>query len=103
MSAVLDISISMRALTCCHGDCGMTFAVPLWWEQGRRQTKSLWYCPNGHSQSFTGDNEAERLKKELELAKNSRDYYRADVERINKRLIGQRAATTRVSNKLKTE
>ncbi len=57
--------VSEKVLTCADEKCGISFAVPAWWESGKRQTKTTFYCPNGHPQSFTAETEAERLQREL--------------------------------------
>jgi|ERR1700677_2767220 len=46
--------------------CGMAFAVPEEWLQNRRKDHKSFWCPNGHQQSYQGETEAERLKRELE-------------------------------------
>jgi predicted GIY-YIG superfamily endonuclease len=43
--------------------CGVTYAVPERLVEHRRQQGGSWYCPNGHTLSFT-ETEADRLRKE---------------------------------------
>jgi hypothetical protein len=38
--------------SCCA--CGMLFATTKAWSDQRRGDKQTFYCPNGHSQSYTG-------------------------------------------------
>jgi hypothetical protein len=33
--------VSDTTLTCCHKDCGISFAVPKWWEQGKRENQTV--------------------------------------------------------------
>ncbi len=53
-------------ITCCA--CGIVFAIPAWWEMQLREKHTSFYCPNGHSQSFTGETTAERLRRMLDEA-----------------------------------
>jgi hypothetical protein len=74
--------VMMVALTCCHQDCGMTFAVPSWWENARRRDHAWWYCPKGHSQHFAGQSETEKLRVELATQERATNRERAAAERL---------------------
>jgi ABC-type sulfate transport system substrate-binding protein len=45
--------------------CGSWFGVDAFFDNERRKSKASFYCPNGHSQVYT-ENEADRLRRELE-------------------------------------
>lgn len=67
--SVLRFEINLRAIQCCAANCGITFAVPLEWDDAKRRTHGSFTCPNGHSQSYLGESsleKAERLKREAE-------------------------------------
>jgi hypothetical protein len=49
--------------------CGVPFGLTAPFLRGRRQAGASFYCPNGHALSF--DSENERLKRELERARES--------------------------------
>lgn len=49
--------------TCCN--CGMTFAMPVDFQNRRRDDHKLFYCPAGHGQHYTGKTEAQKLRDEL--------------------------------------
>lgn len=78
--AALDLQVSHTVIICCHEKCGIAFSVPQWWEQRRREDKTWWYCPNGHSQHFSGKTEAERLKGEVERLNKDAAYLRTRLE-----------------------
>lgn len=59
--------VDEAVITCCHKDCGISFAVPSWWCRGKKQTRSTFFCPNGHSQHFSGETEEEKLRRERNL------------------------------------
>jgi hypothetical protein len=68
------ISTALEALTC--GECGIPFAVPDFWLQGRRdgvEGENRFYCPNGHSRVFR-ENALERTKRKLEVAERQRQW-----------------------------
>lgn len=54
---------SFTEVTCYQ--CGCLFALESQFNKYRINDKKSWYCPNGHSQSYVGETEAEKLKKEL--------------------------------------
>lgn len=56
-------------LTCIHQGCGLSFAVPKWWEHTRREDHAAFYCPNGHGQSFHADSEKEKIRRERDNLK----------------------------------
>ena len=61
------------AITC--GQCGLRFFVPRIWDQGRRQDHRSFVCMNGHTLTYTGENEAEKLRRE-------RDRLRQEIARV---------------------
>jgi hypothetical protein len=64
MSAVLKMEVEYELSTC--SECGVTFGLPAHYRRKRRQDHHTFYCPNGHSQYFPSETEAEKLRKELE-------------------------------------
>ena len=40
-----------------------------------RESHEAFYCPSGHSQWFSGQSEADKLKAEIERLKKERDYW----------------------------
>lgn len=44
-----------------------------------KQTKRGYYCPNGHSQYFSGETEAERLRKQLSNMIGERNRAQSDA------------------------
>lgn len=54
----------LETLTCCS--CAMVFAMPKDFMRQRRDDHKMFYCPAGHDQHYTGETEAQRLKRELE-------------------------------------
>lgn len=63
--------------TCCHEHCGIIFWITREQYDRLQSSKRSFFCPNGHSQSYTGENDkvkAIRLQNEknaLEREKNA--------------------------------
>ena len=64
-------TIEMASETCCN--CGMQFAMPKDYQDRRRNDRKIFFCPSGHQQHYTGETEAQRLKRDLERAQQMRD------------------------------
>lgn len=98
------MDVLTKVITCCNTDCGISFAVPAWWESGKRENHSWFYCPNGHHQHFSAESDAEKLRRERDRLKQreamlieeaSQATARAEkAERAKKRLEKRTAAGT---------
>ena len=64
-------------ITCCS--CGIKFEVPAEWHAEKRQSHEYFYCPNGHSLSFKGESDEEKLRRE-------RDRLKQDQARLEQEL-----------------
>ncbi len=93
--------IGYEVLTCCHSECGISFAVPGAWERARRADHSWFNCPNGHQQHFSGQTAEEKLRRERDravqeqarLADEAREAMaRADKAEAAQRRLKKRAA-----------
>lgn len=86
MSVVLEIPARMETQVC--GQCGMHFSVPEAWISRRRNGTEGdardYYCPAGHCRTYTGETEAQRLKRELEAKERSLKWAEERVERLIK-------------------
>ncbi len=68
MGAALNHAESLSVENCCT--CGVAFAMPSSFQSQRRSDKQLFYCPNGHGQSYTGETDAAKAKR-LEQEKSN--------------------------------
>lgn len=68
MSHVITLSdhVILETVKCCM--CCMTFAMPQEVKRKRLDDKQTFYCPVGHTQSFTGTN-VDKLRADLESAR----------------------------------
>ena len=92
MSALLKFEQKAYWQECCT--CGITFGLLDSWDDRLRESHQTFYCPNGHSQSYRGENEAEKLRKELEEAQRHLEWQRNVAKNA-------RIQQTRAQNKLK--
>lgn len=67
MSQQITLTGEFWVQNCCS--CGIAFAVPLSLDKQRRDDGLAFYCPNGHSQSYT-ETTVMRLQKQLAAARH---------------------------------
>jgi Zn finger protein HypA/HybF involved in hydrogenase expression len=84
MSMPLALSLRFETMECCN--CGVLFAISNELQDNFRKTKKSFYCPNGHSQSYT-ENEADRLRRQLEAAQRDVEWQK------NRAATAERRAT----------
>lgn len=72
-------------LTCCNKGCGISFQVPQWWNKGRRETHAMFFCPNGHGQSYTSESDEEKLRRERDIARQQLARVEQEAADANKR------------------
>lgn len=91
--------------TCCA--CGMLFAMTEDFQQRRINDHASFYCPAGHSQSYTGKTEAEKLREELTKTQRSLKVAKADYESeysarraAERSLIATKGVLTRTKNRI---
>lgn len=77
-------------------DCHVAFALSSSFNRERRESKTRFYCPNGHSLHYHGKTEAEkaleeteRLRRNLESSRSQTAFWRTEQEREKR----QHAAT----------
>lgn len=88
-------TISHTHVTCCHKGCGLSFFVTKEWEAARRRDHEWWFCPNGHTQHWSGDNAEEKLRKRAERAEQSVEEQRQRADRhYRERQHQERRAST---------
>lgn len=107
-----DVSITLVAETCCV--CGIAFGIPSDTRKHRLDDHGYFYCPNGHSQHYTGKTEAEKLREQLAskdreiAAQKSRVTYWSDQHSavaaqksaVERSLRATKAVVTRTKKKI---
>lgn len=97
------MEVQSIVITCCNTDCGISFAVPNWWNKGKRDTHTWFHCPNGHRQKYMEETEEEKMRRERDIARQqvarAEDEKReavARAERATKKADKAEAARKRV-------
>jgi hypothetical protein len=70
--------------TCCHEECGIPFWLDIKYQARLVSTKRIFYCPNGHSQSYQGESDKakiDRLIRERDQIRREKDI---EIDRIKK-------------------
>lgn len=103
--ATLDVTVELESTICCA--CGIVFAFDASLMRQRRRDHQTFYCPAGHSLSFNGESDIDKLKKQLKLERQAVDQLRAEVthqrdqrEATERSLRATRAAHTRTKNRI---
>jgi hypothetical protein len=98
--ATIAVEVSLETVTCCHRECGVTFAVPTDWAQQRRRDHSWWYCPNGHQQHWGGktkeEKEIDRLRAQLDQSEAAERELRREKDRLANDLMDKAKELKRV-------
>ena len=96
MSTGLEFTDTATLVTteCCA--CGITFAVPRWWDQKRRATHEGFYCPNGHSLSYHAESDADRALR----AKQAQAVAEARARELRAQLEQEQAKHARLKKRL---
>lgn len=107
-SVALSVDVTLTSVNC--GECGGTYAINERYRSEKQAKGGGWNCPYCKcTWGFFGDNnENTRLKKELELERKRKEWAQQEAAREReakeaalRREIGQRAAKTRLRNRVK--
>lgn len=79
MTIQFEEQIQLTTTSC--ASCGVVFAIPTPLIKKLKETGSGFYCPNGHSLSY-GESEAQRLQKQLDRERRTREAYQSDVRML---------------------
>lgn len=86
--------------TCCDTGCGIDFAMPAQYKERKREDHSLFYCPNGHPQHYTGETEAQKFRRLYEAQERTTVFWREDSREKERRLIATKGVVTRFKHRV---
>lgn len=94
------VTITLESETCCT--CGVVFGIESRHraELRRKKERTSFYCPNGHSQHYIGDTEADKLRRELEWARSQRDSARSALKMTENTLRVVKGHKTRLKKRI---
>ncbi len=67
---LLSTDSEFNRVDCCQ--CGIAFYVTSKWKERKEESHDNFYCPNGHTNYYPAESEAEKLTRKLEFEKNRR-------------------------------
>jgi hypothetical protein len=80
--------------------CGVVFAIPAHLQKRLQESHKSFCCPNGHSQYYKSESDADRYKRRMEWAENQRDQARQERDRAEASRRAHKAAHTRTKNRI---
>lgn len=96
---VLKLSVDEYGDLCCS-ECGIIYFVPSNFLRRKRNTHDGFYCPNGHNQYFPAETEAEKLKRQLEVANRRIDSANARADMANNSARAYKGQLTKIKNRI---
>ena len=93
----INTALALETIECCN--CGVIFAISEDLERNLRLTKKSFFCPNGHSQSYT-ESTAEKLRKELDAKERALSWEKERAESLAKKLAQANKATARLKRRV---
>jgi hypothetical protein len=73
---------TFQTTECCV--CGVVVVMPTMLFAKRKEDQKFWYCLNGHEQHFTGETEADRLKRMLDAEQKRRENAELQLSAVRK-------------------
>ena len=81
-------------------ECGIRFGIPDAFERHRRKDHNTFFCPNGHSQYYAGQSEAEQLRAENQRLKSSNAYLTEGRDHYQRSARAYRGQVTKIKNRV---
>ena len=80
--------------------CGALFAMHEDFMRARRKDHQGFYCPSGHCQSYTGETDAERLKRELAKKEAALAGWRESYASLSEQLTETKKSAAAIKGQL---
>lgn len=93
--------ITIVTVQCCR--CGIYFGLDQWHMEKLKESRTNFYCPNGHEQYFPGQSMEEKLremKKELTRVSAGLDWWKIEAEEKARSLTATRGVVTRMKHRI---
>lgn len=97
MAVAVLHEIGMSVIEC--PSCGAAFGVSELFECKRRDDHRSFFCPNGHSMSYTGKSEAEKLKQQLTREQERRAALQANLDQTQASLRSTKGVVTKLKKR----
>ena len=80
-------------------NCGMEFGVPPRYDERRRDDHKSFYCPSWHSMNYEQESDKERLKRQLDRAKDDAARARASFDQAAASLRATKGVVTKMKKR----
>lgn len=90
---------TFTVISCCN--CGVQFGITESFERWRRKDHEWFYCPAGHAQHYSGENETEKLRSQLAAKDREIAAQRSRVEAEQRRVTEAREQRDTVTRSLR--
>jgi len=97
MGLALSSQQVFEQTSCCV--CGIVFVVPQEWNATKRRDRTSFYCPNGHSLSYT-QNIVEALKQQIAGLESSLTFEKARTVNLDRKLKTESAKHARLKKRI---
>lgn len=91
-------NLTLVEVTCCN--CYMHFAMDAEFRRHRIEDHMIFYCPVGHSQSYTGEREVDKLKRENQSLSTKLRWAETEAEDAKRQRKEARAKLTKFKNRI---
>lgn len=99
----MDRNIEIELIECCS--CHIPFWVSVELIRSLKKSKDNFYCPNGHSQVFTGISDAQKIKDATDRANRLQICCvnkAEEITKLEKSIIGHKGAYGKLKKKIGT-
>lgn len=80
--------------------CHMHFGVPTEFDAGRLRSRRAFYCPDGHTQSYTGPTKEQELRRELDDERAATEYWREEQQRTARQHAATKGQLTKTKKRI---
>lgn len=87
MGAEIAYSLNFEIIQCAN--CGISFGLTKDYIRRRREDGEGFHCPSGHSNTYAGKTEVDRLKRELESERKLKEWAQQDATKARERATHQ--------------
>lgn len=90
--------IEFTVINC--GECDVQVAMPTAVYERKVREKGGYFCLNGHSRRFVGETEAQKLAKQLESERASKEWWQKKADQHSKTASAFKGQVTRIKNRV---
>ena len=94
MSIAVYTSVTLEPVTCYR--CSVIVVIPSDMYKNRLEDQKEWYCPNGHSQHFIGETEAEKYQRLWKAEQNRLAAERSQHDQTKASLTATKGVVTKL-------